>query len=111
MVRKAIRERGTISNEKRKAIYPAILENEKVPEEEKEFHRLADDAIFLMIAGTDAPAQALAITLFHVLRNPEVHGRIRAELDDVWKEASTAPGLTALEQLPYFVGIPCHYVL
>ncbi|PLB53957.1 cytochrome P450 [Aspergillus steynii IBT 23096] len=105
MVRKAIQERGMISNEKPKAIYPTILENEKVPESEKKFARLADDAIFLMIAGTDAPSQALAITMFYVLRHPEVHERVRAELCAAWGDASMAPGLTALEQLTYFTAV------
>lgn len=106
MVRNAIKERGTIGSEKRNAIYPTILENEKVPEDEKKFARLADDAIFLMIAGTDAPSQALSITLFHVLRHPEVHERVRTELFTAWENASVSPDLVTLEQLPYFV-CPC----
>ncbi|KAI9038140.1 cytochrome P450 [Aspergillus affinis] len=106
MVRNAIHERGMVSSEKAaKAIYPAILEHEKVPEEEKEFTRLADDAIFLMIAGTDAPSQALAITLFHILRHPDVHERVRGELCAAWEDASMSPGLAALETLPYFTAV------
>jgi cytochrome P450 len=103
MVRKSIQERGTGGSEKYKAIYPAILENEKIPEEEKEFSRLTDDANFLVLAGTDAPGRALVMTLYYVLRDPEVHERIRAELSNCWADASMELGLTALEQLPYFV--------
>ncbi|KAE8372509.1 hypothetical protein BDV26DRAFT_297789 [Aspergillus bertholletiae] len=56
MVHNVINDRGAINRTKRYAIYPAILENEKVPEDEKQFTRLADDAIFPMISGTDALA-------------------------------------------------------
>ena len=103
MVRKAIQERGTGSSEKPKAIYPAILENERVHEDEKRFARLADDAILLIAAGTDAPGRALAMTLYFVLRNPEVHEKVRAELCACWPDSSVEPGLTVIERLPYFV--------
>ncbi|GLA36171.1 hypothetical protein AnigIFM63309_002085 [Aspergillus niger] len=105
MVRKAIQERGTGSSEKPKAIYPAILENDRVHEDEKRFARLADDAILLIAAGTDAPGRALAMTLYFVLQNPEVHKKVRAELCASWPDASVEPGLTVIERLPYFTAV------
>ncbi|KAE8350007.1 benzoate 4-monooxygenase cytochrome P450 [Aspergillus coremiiformis] len=85
----------------RDAIYPAILANPEVPPSEKEIQRLEDDAMFLMMAGTDAPAQALAITVFHILNNPDVHRKVRAELFANIPDRGTIPTLALLEQLPY----------
>ncbi|PYH49237.1 cytochrome P450 [Aspergillus saccharolyticus JOP 1030-1] len=83
------------------AIYPSILADPAVPPSEKTPSRLADDAIFLMMAGTDAPAQALAITIFHILDNEAVHRKLRAELCANIADASTVPALERLERLPF----------
>ena len=106
MVRKTITERDTGSSEEHRAIYPAILDDEKVPEDEKKFSRLTDDAIFLLLAGTDAPGRALVMNLYYILQHPEVYERVRAELCASWTDASTEPRLTTLKQLPYFVCSP-----
>jgi hypothetical protein len=100
MVRKTIEQGNTGNN---KSIYPSILANEKVPASDKKFARLADDALFLMVAGTDAPTQALAITLFHILNNSEAHQRVRAELHSALPDMIDPPQLEKLEQLPYLV--------
>ncbi|OJJ75883.1 hypothetical protein ASPBRDRAFT_51587 [Aspergillus brasiliensis CBS 101740] len=78
---------------------------EQIPESEKEFSRLADDAIFLLLAGTDAPGRALVMTLYYILRHPGVHERVRAELCTLWTDSSTEPGLTTLRGLPYFTAV------
>lgn len=80
-----------------------IIRNEKISPSEKELNRLADDANFLMIAGTDAPSQALTITMFQILRHPETYRRIKVELRSVTPDARGNLSLEALEQLPYFV--------
>ncbi|KAI2894944.1 hypothetical protein CBS76997_341 [Aspergillus niger] len=105
MVRKTITERDTGSSEEHRAIYPAILDDEKVPEDEKKFTRLTDDAIFLLLAGTDAPGRALVMNLYYILQHPEVYERVRAELCASWTDASTEPRLTTLKQLPYFTAV------
>ncbi|RAL13759.1 cytochrome P450 [Aspergillus homomorphus CBS 101889] len=83
------------------AIYPTILADPTVPRSEKELSRLEDDAIFLMMAGTDAPSQALAITMFHILNNPDAHQKLKAELFASMPEASSIAPLETLEQLPF----------
>ncbi|KAF9889689.1 hypothetical protein FE257_006995 [Aspergillus nanangensis] len=79
-VRAIIAEHNRPDHEKSPAIYPSILDNEDVAPSEKEYRRLADDAIFLTVAGSGAPAQTLAITLFHILNNGDVHQKVTAEL-------------------------------
>ncbi|KAH7316957.1 cytochrome P450 [Stachybotrys elegans] len=88
-----------------KTIYPSILANPDVPESEKELRRLEDDAIFLLMAGTDAPGQVLAITAFHVLNNPRVLQRLREELSSAIPDPSTLPDLVDLERLPYLSAV------
>ncbi|KAE8381597.1 benzoate 4-monooxygenase cytochrome P450 [Aspergillus bertholletiae] len=83
------------------AIYPTILADPDVPESEKQSRRLEDDAIFLMMAGTDAPSQAIAITMFHILNNPRVYQKLKEELFENTTEWNTIHTLSQLEQLPY----------
>ncbi|KAI9157893.1 benzoate 4-monooxygenase cytochrome P450 [Paramyrothecium foliicola] len=87
------------------AIYPTILANPDVPESEKQFRRLQDDAIFLLMAGTDAPGQVLAITIFHVLNNPNVLQKLRKELFTAIPDLASLPDLVQLEALPYLTSI------
>jgi cytochrome P450 len=90
-----------------KAIYPAILANPDVPLLEKSQSRLEDDAIFLMFAGTDAPSQTIAITMFHILNNPRIYQRLKNELFAAISDITTAPSLDQLEKISYLAsGLP-----
>ncbi|KAJ5628200.1 hypothetical protein N7490_010428 [Penicillium lividum] len=84
-----------------KAIYPAILANPEVPLLEKSQSRLEDDAIFLMLAGTDAPSQTLAITMFHILNNPATYQRLKEELFAFLTDVTVTPSIDQLERIPY----------
>lgn len=55
-----------------------------------------------MMAGTDAPAQAIAITLFHILNNPNVYDRLKKTLFTI-PNSNTVPTLEQLQSLPYLV--------
>jgi cytochrome P450 len=79
-----------------------ILSNEKVPSTEKELERMADELKFLIIAGSDAPSQVMAITLFHLLWNPETCQKLKAELDEAFPVVADADW-TQLKNLPYLV--------
>ncbi|CAI7578735.1 unnamed protein product [Penicillium pancosmium] len=83
-----------------RSMYPNILADSEIPQSEKELTRLEDDAIFLMMAGTDAPAQAIAITLFHVLNNPNVYDRLKEELFTI-PDSNKVPTLEQFQHLPY----------
>ena len=85
------------------AIYPAILANPDVPLLEKSQSRLEDDAIFLMLAGTDAPSQTIAVTMFHILKNPTIYKRLKEELFAAIPDVTAAPCVDQLEQIPYLV--------
>ncbi|KAJ6030655.1 uncharacterized protein N7446_000282 [Penicillium canescens] len=83
------------------AIYPAILANPDVPLLEKSHSLLEDDAIFLMHAGTDAPSQTIAMTMFQILNNPTTYQRLKEELFTAIPDVTATPNMDRLEQMPY----------
>lgn len=85
------------------AIYPAILANPDVPLLEKSHSLLEDDAIFLMLAGTDAPSQTIAMTMFHILNNPTTYQRLKEELFAAIPDVTATLSLDRLEQIPFLV--------
>jgi hypothetical protein len=96
------REKGPFL-ESSKAIYPAIMADPNVPLLEKSQSRLEDDAIFLMMAGTDAPSQTIAITMFHILNNLAVYQKLKGQLFAAIPDVRATPCLSQLEQIPYLV--------
>ena len=91
--------------EEPQAIYPAIMTNPDIPLIEKSQSRLEDDAIFLMLAGTDAPSQTSAITIFHLLNNPATLQRLKSELLAAFPDVKSTPSLHQLEEVPYLVSV------
>jgi cytochrome P450 len=59
--------------------------------------------MFLMMAGTDAPSQAMAISIFHILNNHAVYKKLKAELFTNIPDVASMPTVGSLEQLPYLV--------
>ncbi|KAJ5650559.1 cytochrome P450 [Penicillium longicatenatum] len=97
---------GKLDDEqKKRAIYPAMLANDKVPPSEKQAKRLQEDATFFMLAASDAPSEALAITSFHILDNPKVLRRLKDELFSAFPEVTSIPSLDELERLPYLTAV------
>lgn len=108
--KQAIEERMTELFNSRKAqvwdksIFASILQDDgKHPSTETTLPRLIDEAKFLLVAGTDAPSQVMAITLFHVLRNPRAHARLKDELTQALPRAAMTPSWQEMEKLPYLV--------
>lgn len=55
-------------------------------------------------AGADTTANALTITHFHILENPHVYKKLRAELEEALPNKYEPVELRVVEQLPYLVG-------
>jgi cytochrome P450 len=85
-----------------KTIFHALLESD-LPTEEKSFPRLWQEAQVVIGAGADTTANALTITHFHILDNPDVQKRLREELITAWPDKSEPAQLKIIEQLPYLV--------
>ncbi|KAM5467941.1 hypothetical protein MauCBS54593_005223 [Microsporum audouinii] len=90
---------------KEPCIFAEVMHDEKLPASERNLRRLTDDALFLIVAGTDAPSQALAITMFHILNNSEVYERLREELMCALPNPRVDPPLAMLETLPYLTAV------
>ncbi|KAE8135233.1 cytochrome P450 [Aspergillus pseudotamarii] len=86
-------------------IFSQLMHNQTLPLKERTLDRLTDDAKFLMFAGTDAPSQVLAITMFHVIRSPLVCRGLREELQDKTAHLQDELCLNRLEKLPYLTAV------
>ena len=78
----------------------------RLPEEEKDVQRLADEALVVIVAGSETTSRALASMIYHVMKSPDIHSTLLRELDDAIKDCTAETPYQRLEQLPYLV---CHH--
>lgn len=62
-----------------------------------------DEGFILIGAGGETTAQTLAVLSYHLLSNPEVLKKLRAELVEVMPEPNSRASWQQLEQLPFLV--------
>lgn len=72
-----------------------------IPDSEKETSRLTDEAMVLAIAGADTTAQSLVALTYHVLSDPTIFARLRAELDSAMPDPNQHPDPAKLDNLPF----------
>ncbi|OOQ82392.1 putative cytochrome P450 [Penicillium brasilianum] len=87
------------------SIIDHIIRNNKLPPAERTLARLTDEAKFLLVAGTDAPSQVMAITMYHVLSNLKIHNLLQEELQITLPDASVDASWSDLERLPYLTAV------
>lgn len=85
----------------KEAVYESVLVNESLPPQERTLTRLEQEGALLALAGTESPAQSLSIIFYHLLANPSILSRLRAELETVPVDASWSQ----LEKLPYLMAV------
>ncbi|KAN0095715.1 cytochrome P450 [Hyaloscypha variabilis] len=83
-----------------KTIVHALLESD-LPQEDKKYVRLWQEAQVSIGAGGDTTANALTTTHFHILNNPPIHRKLLAELKETLPNSYDRVDLRVLEQLPY----------
>ncbi|KAL9122679.1 MAG: hypothetical protein Q9187_000765 [Circinaria calcarea] len=81
------------------------LLNSDLPSPEKANARLRQEAQLLVLAGQDTTAYTLSSVTFELLNNPEMLGKLQAELVKALPESNTPLNSAQLEQLPYLTGI------
>ncbi|GFF80783.1 cytochrome P450 [Aspergillus lentulus] len=86
-------------------IQHTIALRNKISFEESDLRRMTDEATFVMVAGTDAPSQVLAVTMFHILKNPEVYWKLQEELETVFPDPLEAMSWNKLERIEYLSAI------
>lgn len=85
-------------------IFHDILSS-KLPDHEKESHRLKDDAQLLIGAGTLTTSWTLTLATFHLLENPSILRRLKDELKTIDPHTRGHLSATALQSLPYFTAV------
>jgi cytochrome P450 len=81
------------------------LTDQSVPEEERNVHRLMDEAFVILGTGTVTTSRAMARIAFHLARDKEIARKLRDELRPVMDTLEDHPSSSQLEHLPYLVSI------
>ncbi|CAI7572843.1 unnamed protein product [Penicillium viridicatum] len=76
-----------------------------LPPQELQPARLNDEAVSLVGAGTETTAWSLTIGTFHVINNPHVALKLKAELAQAIPDPNEMPSWTELEKLPYLSAV------
>jgi cytochrome P450 len=85
-------------------IFHQLAHTDDLPPEERTLLRLVDEGQSVVAAGQVTTTQYLFTTVYHVLANPEVLAKLRAELVEAMPDGSLAP-LQRLEQLSYLAAV------
>jgi cytochrome P450 len=87
-----------------RTIFQTLLTSD-LPAEEKSLDRVAQEAQVVIGAGSDTVANALTVTTFHILNNPEVLMKLKQELETAMPDRSAPTKLSVVERLSYLVSI------
>ncbi|PPJ54832.1 hypothetical protein CBER1_07844 [Cercospora berteroae] len=98
--------RTSTDNTMPKTVFEQLLSSD-LPEEEKSYDRLWQEASSLMGAGTETVANMLSYTFVQLLSNPNSLSKLRQELETCIPDPSLAsfPTWTELEQFPYLSAV------
>jgi cytochrome P450 len=86
-------------------IFDGMLTNANLPESGKSTPRLLDEAIVLIGAGTETTANTLATLTYHILANPDIVRKLKAELAEAIPDVEALPESTRVEALPYLTAV------
>ncbi|KAJ5918916.1 Cytochrome P450 [Penicillium verhagenii] len=86
---------------KKKPSTSPVLVNESLPPQERSLTRLEQEGALLALAGTESPALSLSMVFYHLLANPSILNKLRAELETVPVDAPWSQ----LEKLPYLMAV------
>jgi cytochrome P450 len=97
---------GKWDAEEKKSVIVSSLNDESIPPAERTVDRLVDEGTVILLAGTDTSSRSLSITMYYLLRNPDVLARMRHELEtSLSLNKDHIYALAQLEKLPYLVGL------
>ena len=86
----------------RKTMFDA-LSDPTLPPKERSLRRLQDEALVVLVAGTETTAKALTLAAFYIYQDRPVLLKVRDELRSVIPTPFTEASWPQLEQLPYLV--------
>ncbi|KAK3174712.1 hypothetical protein OEA41_001958 [Lepraria neglecta] len=96
-IEQVLHDSNDVKRGEKRSIFYELRDNPNLPPSEKSSLRLEHEGTLLVMAGTESTAKSLAITHFHLISNPPMMAKLRAELRTVHEDSSW----TELEQLPY----------
>ncbi|KAF3490689.1 putative cytochrome P450 [Arthroderma uncinatum] len=85
-------------------VFHGILAS-NLPASDLALRRLTDEAISLNGAGMETTKWALTVATFHILDQPAIQARLKAELTEAMPDPSVILSWAELEKLPYLSGI------
>ncbi|KAK8090351.1 cytochrome p450 protein [Apiospora hydei] len=103
-------EKSKASPSERPTIFHELIRSPDLPPAEKTLRRLVDEGQTMIAAGQETTSFLLKTVTYHVLANPAIHARLRAELRDFNNGDGDGDGgvggvtgasVAQLEQLPY----------
>lgn len=97
----AIQSESPTDQPERGSIFREVLDS-NIDASDKRTERLVDEAMVLAIAGADTTALALVALSYHVLSDPSIFRRLRAELDSAMPDPTLPPDPVKLDGLPFF---------
>ncbi|KAL9121742.1 MAG: hypothetical protein Q9187_001696 [Circinaria calcarea] len=103
-IQQVLDDKDNVKKGEKRSIFYELRDSPTLPAPEKSLTRLEQEGVLLIMAetaGTESTAKSIVITHFHLLANPKILAKLRAELRTVPDAASW----TELEQLPYFTAV------
>ena len=85
-------------------VFRELIDDPDLPPSEKTLDRLGDDAVAVVGAGITTVGWALSVGAFHIISQPTIFARLRAELDGAVPEPDQELSWPDLEKLPYLTG-------
>ena len=85
-------------------VFDEILDS-NLPDFEKRPQRLLEDAQNIAIAGTETTAWSLSVIQYHLLNNPSILRKLKAELEVAMPDLEAPVYIKEVEQLPYLSAI------
>ena len=86
-------------------IFHGLLMNSRLEDSEKGADRLIEEARTLISGGTDTTASTLECLTYHLLANPSIIKRLKAELAEAIEDPQQMPQMAQLEILPYLTAV------
>ncbi|KAK9771433.1 putative Cytochrome P450 monooxygenase [Seiridium cardinale] len=77
------------------------IHQSNIPESEKAPKRLADEAMVLLVAGSETTASTLAAIMYHLLADRHMLARLKSELESVMPDPDQLPVASKLDALPF----------
>lgn len=76
-----------------------------LPPHELSMDRITQDAFALISAGMETTKSTLTMGVFHILKQPSIHERLKAELTDAMPDPTLILPWVDLEKLPYLTAV------